>query len=339
MLTDQSIFLTGGTGFLGRHLVSFLLERGCHLYLLVRPTSDISWLKSAKFARWHEQVELVVGDITDREIIERAVAGSHSVVHAAGHFRLWGAPQEFARVNVRGTEIVAEAVLHSHVNRLIYISTVAVVGVPPPGEVITEETHCNPLDAYQRSKFEAEKILNGLINAASLPAIIFRPGAFYGPGGHYGFNRLFIEDPLRGLRIQVDQGRHLIFPVFVKDVAQAVTLALEKDWPSGNWDGRVYNICDQPYSHAHVNQLVSELLGINSWRLNVPRWLMIMIASMMERWAQIDGREPFYPLNLRYYVFNDWLVSNEKARRDLGFEPTSLWEGLSQTVAWYRGKG
>ena len=338
MSTDAPIFITGGTGFLGHHLVPTLLERGYRLCLLVRPTSDISWLKRGELSKWHDRVELVVGDVTDRDVIESAVSGSQSVVHAAGHFRLWGSPEEFHRVNVRGTDVVAQAILNSHVQRLIYISTVAVVGVPPPGEVITEETPCDPKDAYQCSKFEAEQVLNGFVSDAGLPAIIFRPGAFYGPGGHYGFNRLFIEDPMRGLRIQVDEGRHLIFPAFVKDVARAVVLALGQERPMKSWEGQVYNICDQPYSHAYINQLVSELLGINSWRLNVPRWLMIIIASLMERWAHIDGREPFYPLNLRYYVFSDWLVSNEKARIDLGFKPTPIQEGLRQTVAWYRGE-
>jgi dihydroflavonol-4-reductase len=338
MPTDGPVFITGGTGFLGRHLVPSLLERGYRLCLLVRPTSNISWLENGKFAKWHDRIELVVGDVTDREVIESAVAASQFVVHAAGHFRLWGSAEQFYRVNARGTDVVAEAILNSHIQRVIYISTVAVVGVPPPGEVITEESPCDPKDAYQGSKFEAEQILYRFVSAAGLPAIIFRPGAFYGPGGHYGFNRLFIEDPLRGLRIQVDQGRHLIFPVFVKDVARAVVLALEQEWPLERWDGRVYNICDQPYSHAYINQLVSELLGVSSWRLDVPRWLMITIASLMERWAQINGREPFYPLNLRYYVFNDWLVSNEKARIDFGFIPTPLREGLGQTVAWYRGE-
>ncbi len=323
-MAGKLIFLTGATGFLGRHLVPRLLAEGYSLRLLVRRTSEIGWLPAAG-------VELVIGDITDAPTVEKASAGAEYIIHAAGHFRFWGPVDQFERVNVQGSEVVGRAAQANRVRRLIHISAIALAGRQPPGVHIDENVTGHPQDPYQRTKLGAERLLQRLSSEDGLPVVILRPGAYYGPFGRYGFNRLFIEDPRRGMRIQVDRGKRMTFPVFVPDVASAVVSALTKAQP-----GEIYNICDQPVSHAEVNRLVSDLLGISRQRWNVPGGLMITLAGLMELGARVSGREPFYPLNLRHYVFNDWLVDNTKARADLDFSPTPLHEGLRQTIEWYR---
>lgn len=320
------IFVTGGTGFLGHHLVPRLLKEQYRVRLLVRPTSDVSWLSDA-------QVEYWKGDVTDFRSISKGIRNCQYVVHAAGFFRFWGSDAKFRRVNIEGTANVAKAAIEEGVDRFVHISTVAVVGEPPPGRPIDETTPCHPQDAYQRSKYAGEQQVMALIFNAGLPAVILRPGAFYGPYGLYGFNRLFIEDPMRGFRIRVDQGKRLVFPVYVPDVARTICQVLQCDG-----FGEIYNICDQPVTHNKINHLVSNLLGISHWRLNVPRRLMIGIAGIMEWLASMTGQEPFYPLNLRHYVFNDWPVSSAKAHLDLDFTATPLEEGLRRTVDWYRGR-
>ncbi len=325
-MTSKKILITGGTGFLGRHLVPRLLGLGHRVRLLVRPTSDTSWLPA-------EGVELVQGDITDAESVRRGLEGVSFVVHAAGLFRFWGSDSRFQRVNTTGTGIIAGEAARAGVKRFVYISTVVVVGKPPPGELITEETCCDPRDGYQRSKLAAEGEILAHVARGELPAVILRPGAFYGPQGEYGFNRLFIIDPLRGMRVQVEGGRRLVFPVFVPDVAWAIARVLEQPGLGG---GEIFNVCGEPVTHRALNDLVSEIAGINHWRLNTPRQLMIALAALMELWAKANRREPFYPLNLRHYVFNDWPVSSEKARRALGFQPTPLADGLRKTVGWWR---
>jgi len=83
---------------------------------------------------------------------------------------------------------------------------------------------------------------------AQLHAVILRPGAFYGPWGRYAFNRLFFEDPLRGLLIQVHHGQRITFPAFVPDVARAIVAALKQ-----GKNGQTYNIAGDPLSHQEVN--------------------------------------------------------------------------------------
>ena len=165
-----------------------------------------------------------------------------------------------------------------------------------------------------------------------LEVIILRPGGFYGPGSTYGLNRLLILDPLRGVRVAVKGGRlHLFPPVFIADVAEGVLLALERGRP-----GAVYHLHDDPPTLAEANRLVSRLAGISPRRLNAPAGLMIALAALMEAVALVTRREPFYPLNLRHYVLQDWRADNRRTRAALGFHPTPLEEGLRATIPWLR---
>jgi dihydroflavonol-4-reductase len=321
-MAGKLIFLTGGTGFLGHHLVPILLESGYRLRLLARPSANLDWLDG-------KPVEIAYGDVTDKESVQTGMAGCNYVVHAAGYFRFWGPEARFYHVNQYGTEVVCEAALAQGIKRFVHISTIVVIGAPDPGEFIDEDTPCRPQDHYQKSKLAGEAVVAQKV-AAGLPAVILRPGAFYGPYSRYAFNRLFVEEPLRGWRVQVDGGRRYTFPVYVPDVARAVHLALRH-----GRNGEVYNICDRSITHLALNCIVSQLLGIGAWRLNVPSQLMIVLAWLMEFIAKLTRREPFYPINLRHYVFNDWQVRSAKARLELGFEPTELRAGLQATIDWY----
>jgi len=323
------ILVTGATGFLGHNLVSHLIACGYSVRALVRPSSNLAYLGDLG-------VDLAFGDVEDSASVNKAMAGCQYVVHAAALFRFWADPKAFERTNVEGTAYVLEAARRHGVERLVHISTVAVVGNPPPDAVIDETTSCKPVDPYQRSKLDGENLVKMFHQAARLPVIILRPGAFYGPWGHYAFNRLFFEDPLKGLRIQVHRGQRITFPVFVPDVARAIATALKAGQP-----GEIYNISGESIAHSEANAVISQLAGISPRRLNVSANAMATLARAWTRVAEMSGtsREPYYPLNLANYVFNDWRVSSAKARADLGFTPTPFAEGALQTLEWYWNTG
>lgn len=322
-MPEPLVFLTGGTGFLGRHLVPRLLAAGYRVRALVRETSDTAHLR-------HPRVEMVIGDVLDANAIRANVIGAQLVVHAAGLFRFWGEQQEFERVNVQGTANVVEAARRHNVHKLVHVSTIAVVGQHPPDVLIDETVKCQPADAYQRSKLDAENLVRMFATASGLPAVILRPGAFFGPGSRYAFNRLFFEDPLKGLRIRVEGGRRLTFPVFVPDVAAGILAALDRGRP-----GEIYNICGDPLTHNEANAIVSRLAGISALRLSVSADMMLWVARQLTRMSDRTHREPYYPLPLASYVFQDWRVSTAKARTELGFTPTPFEDGARQTLAWY----
>jgi dihydroflavonol-4-reductase len=123
----------------------------------------------------------------------------------------------------------------------------------------------------------------------------------------------------------------VIFPVYVGDVADGVLLALEHGRP-----GETYNLCGAPISHRDAFDVVCAEAGLRWPRLNLPGWMGIAAAHGLEALSALTRREPFYPINLRSYVYNDWHVSSEKARRELGFAPREFREGARRTIAWYR---
>ncbi len=279
-------------------------------------------------------VEWAWGDVRDAAAVEEAAAGCSAVVHAAGKFRFWGEREEFFAVNVTGTRNMLAAAQAAGVERFVHISTIAVVGAPPPGTVITEETPCAPQDAYQESKLAAERLVLDAFEQHGLAALILRPGAYYGPWGRYAFNRLFFEDPLRGLSMRVHGGRHVIFPVYIRDVSRAIELALRHGRP-----GQVYNICGPCMTHRQVNETVARLIrGRLRW-WEAPAWGMVALARVWTWLARFTRREPYYPLGLYPYVFYDWVVSSDKAQKELGFRATPFEEGARETLAWYREQG
>jgi dihydroflavonol-4-reductase len=318
------ILVTGATGFLGHHLIPCLRQAGLPVRALVRPGSHVGFL------RQHDVEPFYVSDISDYPAARRATQGCEMVVHAAGHFRFWGGLPQFWQTNVEGTAAILEAAVAAGVRRFIHISTVVVAGKTGTGTVVDESHPSQPQDFYQRTKLEGERMVLAYHRWRGLPAIILRPGAYYGPWGHYAFNRLFFEEPLRGWRIKVNHGRHITFPVYTGDVAQAVLLALERGRP-----GEVYNISGPSLSHNEANNIISDLAGISRWRMNVPAGLVVNLARAWTALSRFTGREPFYPINMRSYVFQDWAVSSDKARRELGYEPAPFASGAQATLEWY----
>lgn len=322
------ILLTGATGFLGHNLVPRLAATGARLRALVRPSSD------TRFLQQHGVELAFADDISDETAVTHACHGCDTVIHAAGLFRFWGEMDEFWRTNVLGTTAVLAAARAASVRRFIHISSIAVVGNAPTNRPIDETTPCRPQEPYQISKHEAEQRALAAYAGDGLPVIVLRPGAFYGPWGRYAFNRLFFEEPLKGWRIKVNGGRHITFPVFVPDVVQGILLALERGRA-----GEVYNVCGRSLTHNDVNAIVSDLAGIGRWRVNIPVPLVLALARAWTALSRYTGREPFYPINMAPYVFQDWHISTAKAERELGFVPTPFAAGARQTLDWYWQQG
>lgn len=319
------IYVTGGTGFLGRHLIPALCRSGMRVRVLARYPEQHSWLQR------YANVEVYRGDVLDRDSLLQTLDGCDAVVHAAGLFRFWGDEQAFLQTNARGTENMLEAAAQKNVSRFIHISTVAVVGNPDPQAIVDEETPVSPSDPYQHSKLQGEQIALRYFRERKVPVTILRPGAFYGPLGHYAFNRLFFKDPMRGIIMQVNGGRYIIFPVYIGDVAQGITKALEHGRA-----GEIYNLCGDWISHREAFDIICGEAGLHWPRLPIPGWLGIATARILEGLSTFTHREPFWPVNLRSYVYNNWRVSSTKAQRELGFAPMEFQEGARRTIAWYR---
>ena len=314
-------FVTGGTGFLGRHLVPALCRAGHHIRVLARDPDAHVWL------RQYPDLEIVRGDVTDASCLRDAARGCDYVVHAAGYFRFWGEQAQFDATNVAGTENVLRAARDA--KRIIHISTVALIGTPDG--IVDEQHPVNPSDNYQRSKYKAEQTALRLHAEQGAPVVVLRPGAFYGPLGTYAFNRLFFKDPMRGIIMQINGGSYVTFPVYVADVAQAILRAFEF-----GRTGETYNVSGESLTHKAAFDIICREANLWYPRLNIPGWLGVSFARVLTVLADAVRHEPFYPVTLRSYVYNYWRVSSDKAKRELGFVPTPFAEGARRTIAWYR---
>lgn len=321
------ILVTGATGFLGHNLVPVLIEHGYPVRALVRRSSQ--WQPLADLG-----VELAWGDTRDFASVCAAMEGCRIVVHGAGLFRFWGRYEDFYATNVLGTCHVLEAARCAGVDRFIHISTVAVAGRPKPGTLIDEAYLCDPVDAYMHSKLDGEWLAREYYRSHDLSTIILRPGAFYGPWGRYAFNRLFFEDPYRGLPIRVHRGRHMTFPIFVPDLARVVLNTVSLGRP-----GEIYNVSGPSLAHREVNAITSRLVGRTPRWIDMPAPLIIAFAQAWTALSHFTRREPYYPINMAPYVFSDWIVDSRKAERELDFKPTPFEDGARVTIQWYRDIG
>lgn len=319
------IFVTGGTGFLGKHLIASLCRQGFNLRVLTRTPHLHSWLEN------YDNIEIIGGDIRDRQLMFDCVKGCQYVIHAGGKFSFWGDEGEFEDVNVNGAKNIMDACREEGVERVIHVSTVVLIGTPDATSIIDENHPVNPQDPYQRSKWHAEQLVKSYHTDFDVPAIILRPGAFYGPLGTYAFNRLFFLDALRGLMIQLDGGHYITFPIYIADVVQSIHLALENGRV-----GETYNIAGDWMSHNEVFTIIKELSGIRYPKIPIPKQIVIPFARFLTALSRFTQREPFYPINLQSVIFNNWRVSSQKARDELGFVPTDFRVGATRTIEWYR---
>ena len=171
----MKVLVTGGTGFAGSHLVSRLVKKGESVRVLVRKNSNVDYLKKLN-------VELCLGDITDKNSIKAAVKGIDVVYHIAALFRQARFPDRvYWQVNVQGTQNMLEAGYEEGVKRFVHCSTIGVLGhiTNPPAD---ETYPYNPGDVYQRSKCEGEKIALKFFRDKEFPVVVARPTAIYGPG-------------------------------------------------------------------------------------------------------------------------------------------------------------
>ncbi len=319
------IFVTGGTGFLGKHLIASLCRHGFKLRVLTRTPHLHSWLDT------YDNIEVIGGDIRDRQLMFDCVKGCRYVIHAGGKFSFWGDEEEFEDVNVNGARHIMDACREEQVERVIHVSTVVLIGTPDRNRIIDENHPVNPQDPYQRSKWHAEQLVKSYHTQYDVPVIILRPGAFYGPLGTYAFNRLFFLDALRGLMIQLDVGHYITFPIYIADVVQSIHLALENGRV-----GETYNIAGDWMTHNEVFAVIKELSGIRYPKIPIPKQIVIPFARLLTALSRITQREPFYPINLQSVIFNNWRVSSDKARDELGFVPTDFRVGAARTIEWHR---
>lgn len=322
----SKILVTGGTGFLGQHVVGHLCERGEEVRVLARPGSN---------GRLRQAVEVVEGDIRDPGAVEGTVRGMDAVIHLVSNFRKGGSDKKEAyAVNVEGTQNVLEAGIKQGVGRVVHCSTIGVHGdvkeIPAD-----EETPFNPGDLYQETKLIAEQKVWDFYRKTGLPVTVVRPISLLGPGDTRML-KLF-RMIKKGRFVMVGKGDAYFQPAYIDDVVRGFMLCLEKDEAVGE----AFIIGSEEYLPLkRLVELIAEEMNAPPSRIRIPLAPVLAMANISERIFVPLGLEP--PLHKRRVSFyqNNRAFRIDKAKRLLGFKPqVSLREGIRRTIDWYDKNG
>lgn len=322
----MKILVTGGTGFTGKALVRRLLNDGHEVVALDYKEG----LKTQELRDWGAKV--IIGSVTDRDVVEKAMAGVEVVQHLAAAFRELNVDDSYyRRVNVGGTEIVLEEALKRGVKKLIYCSTCGVHGNVdhPPAD---ETAPIQPADYYQQTKYEAEPVALSYVEKG-LPVTILRPAAIYGPGDPERFYMIF-KRVARGTFPMFGAGRTLYHPVYIDNLVDAHVLAMKPEAGVGE----AYLIADAHYyAIEEIVKKVGEALDVPVKIPHYPVWPVVAVGHVCEKICKpFNITPPIFPRRVDWYRQNR-AFKIDKARRDLGYQPAvELDEGLRKTAEWYR---
>jgi nucleoside-diphosphate-sugar epimerase len=320
------ILVTGGTGFIGSHLVETLLRReGMEVRCLVRRKSDLRWLKDLP-------VEFFYGDCNDPESLKGAVKDVDQVFHVAGLTRAVDEETLF-RVNALGTENLIHACLEHNprVQKLLYLSSQAAAGPCQNGGKKKESDPCQPVSSYGRSKRRGEEL--ALDHADRLPIVILRPSAVYGPREKDIFT--YVKLLSRRIMPCFSAPDQCISLCYVQDIVRAMIQASEKETAGGD----IFFVSDgHDYRTEEIGEAFARALEVSPVRIPIPTWLISGIAFFSDHWSRWSGKPALISRGkVEEMVQKHWRCDISKARTLLGFEPgVSLEEGAVLTVEWYR---
>ncbi len=333
-------FITGASGFIGRHLVERLREMGYEVTCLVRPTSQVEHLERLG-------ARLVPGDVTDAESVRQGVRGAELVFHLAG-MTMAVDRQRLMQVNEGGTACVAGACAEQTTPpTMVYVSSLAAAGPAKGGRPRTERDAPEPVSYYGRSKRAGEIVVAA--HADRVPVSIVRPAIVFGEGdtqmakmflpiSRFGIHMVPTFADRRYSIVHALDLSHLI----VQAALQGKRLEHEHSGENNFAQGYYFAATDDQPTYAELGRMIGRALGRRRvWvvrNLQAAAWCL---AAMSEGWARLRGQPTILNLDkVREASAGSWICSIDTAKRELGFAPLrTLAERLEQTAAWYRKAG
>ena len=323
--------VTGATGFVGAAVARRLIAAGKSLRFLVRAGSDTRNIDGLPGAR-------AIGDLGDAASLKKAAEGCDAVFHVAADYRLWVPnPAEIYRINVEGSVALVRAATAAGARRIVYCSSVAVLGINKDGTPSDEDTPVALADMighYKRSKFLAEEAVRKLVAEDKAPVVIVNPSTPVGPRDvkPTPTGRLIRDAALGKMPAYVDTGLNI---VHVDDVAEGHLLAFEK--------GRIgerYILGGDDMPLREILAVIAAAAGRKPPSVRLPRRALYPLAVGVEAWARfVSKKEPLFTVDGLRMAAKLMYFSSAKAKRELGYAPRPGREALVDAVRWMREEG
>jgi nucleoside-diphosphate-sugar epimerase len=318
------ILVTGGTGFIGSHLVERLVAQGRPVRCLVRRTSAIAGLPLAA-------IEVAQGDLESGAWLAEALRGVDTVIHLAGVTKA-RVPADYERGNAGATAQLLRAA--GDIRRLVHVSSLAAAGPSPGDRPLTEEDPERPVSHYGRSKLAGEQIVRQ--SPVGERAVIVRPPVVYGPRDRDVYQ--MIRTLARGWMLQIGSQRRYFSLVYVGDLVDGLIAAAEREGVGG----RIYYVAHpRPASWDEFGNTAARLMGRHARTLAIPEKAAYALGWCAERWAGWSGKPGILSRDkVTEACCAGWVCDPGRARRELGFcAQTGLEDGLRRTLDWYKEAG
>jgi nucleoside-diphosphate-sugar epimerase len=324
----MAIFITGGTGFIGRKLIERLSLGDEALHLLIRSQSSLADLEK------NEKIRFFYGDVTDENSVLEGMKGCDKVYHLAAYARNWSFDEnQYYKVNVTGVTNVFEAALKNKVEKVVFTSSCVTLG--PSSDCILTEKDWRKRDhfytEYEKSKYLAELEAMKFVEKG-LNLVMVNPTRVYGPGLLTEANSVtrIAQQYVEGkFPVILNHGREIANYAFVEDVASGQILAMEK-----GKTGERYLLGGENIPLKNLFALLDEITGAKHLQINIPPKIARFLALLEEKKATIFKKYPSISRDWVDTFLQNWEFSSEKAEKELGYKYLPLREGLKITCDW-----
>ena len=322
----ENVLVTGANGFLGSALVRELIPQ-FNVKALVRVTSNLANLKEL-------DLEIVNGDLRDRDSLISACKNVDYIFHAAADYRLWVKnSKELYKTNVDGTRNLLEAAYKIGIKKFIYTSSVAALGSNPDDSPANEETPVTieqMVGHYKKSKFLAEQEVLAFYRDTSFPIVIVNPSTPVGPRDikPTPTGRMLKDAANQKIPAYVNTGLNL---VHVNDVAKGHLLALKK-----GRSGRKYILGGNNYSLLEILKMVADMKGNKTSFFRLNRHMLYPVAFIWELVAStLNLKEPLLTIDGLKMASKKMFFSSERAKAELGYTYRDPREGIEEAIKWF----
>jgi dihydroflavonol-4-reductase len=322
------VFVTGATGFIGRHLMKRLVLDGYDIRCLVRQRKAIDFLASQK-------IEVIQGEVTDRDTVLQGMIGCDALIHLANIYAMWlPDPSEFARVNVDGTRIVMESAAQAIIQRVIYVSTVAVYG-HPKDRPFSEDSQPGKqmLSRYGLTKAEANRLTWEIAKMHNMQLTVLYPGIVLGAGDDKASGQ-YIQDILFQRVPSTIFHRSEAVYVYVEDVVESIIHSLTRPEAIG----QRYLIGKESMNGKSYTHLIRDIAGVRLPWFHFPDLIVIAAAYLFTAIAAITRKPPWWGLSIdaAKTLSTGFYYRADKSESELGIRYTPIRYALEEAIQFYR---